>query len=474
MLHVRQQKPKNHPLSSTAELIGNLSRISEATRSIAQEVLENHAGTTAPSPKAIPELKPDEIDYLSGLANRRAFTHMLDQLVADPDAEFSVMLIDVDHFKHINDRYGHNVGDIVVQRVSDRLKSIATKCSLVARLGGDEFGLIIPDPSAQSECETELLAGNIIDTFNAALPLEEIKLQVTCSLGAARFPEHARSSTELIGKADLALYEAKARGRNCWVDYFDTLGNAADRASRIAGDLKSAIADHEVEAYFQSIVDLKSSSIRGYEILARWRHPILGMIGAGEFVPVIARLGLSEALTLSLFGQAARAFQNLPGETFLSLNVSAEEVCGDAFAATLLEALKRAGFEPSRLQVEITEQALMRNLAAAHKTIDELRSAGVSVYLDDFGTGYSGLCYLRELTIDGIKIDKIFASDIADGSRGRRVLEGILALAANMSLAVVVEGIETEQALKDCRDLGVSRGQGYFFQEPFPVAQVSI
>jgi diguanylate cyclase (GGDEF)-like protein len=417
-------------------------------------------------------IKTETVDFLSGLANRQNFSQVLSELSSQDDAEFSVMLIDVDHFKQINDRYGHSVGDEVIRQVSDRLRAVATKCSLVARLGGDEFGLIIPDPSSQEACETEMLAGELIESFKRPLCVDGLELIVGCSLGAARYPEHASNADELIGKADLALYHAKASGRNCWVDYFDQLGLTAARISRLVSDLPQAIANQDIFPQFQAIRDLKKNRIVGFEVLARWNHPELGLIKPAEFIANAGRFGLSNMLMQSIIRQAVLLTKDWPDHVYLSFNISPTDLCADGFCNGLLAMLKALDFPAHRFQIEVTEEALLQNLKAAGCAVAALRSAGIRVVLDDFGSGYSGLSYLRELVLDGIKIDRSFIGDITPGCRGWRILSGIISLADSLALDVIIEGIETGEARKHAFDVKAGFGQGYYFGAPVAAQDV--
>jgi diguanylate cyclase (GGDEF)-like protein/PAS domain S-box-containing protein len=410
--------------------------------------------------------KLSRVDPLSGLANRRAFTEKLQAMVSAPEGDFSLFLVDLNHFKEINDELGHNFGDAVIVEVARRLSAVATKCSMVARLGGDEFGLIVPDPADEPVCETDELLSAISNVMAPQFALGLHCVALGASIGVARYPEHAKTSSELLRLADIALYEAKARGRCPSVIFDEELGQKAAKDSMLSHDLRKALDEFQISPHFQPISNLRTGETVRMEALARWNHPLLGRVGPDEFIPIAERLRVVQLLTECVVTQALQVAAEWPTNIGLSINISADEMCTAGTGRKLLQLLRAHGFPPERLQVEIIEQALLKDVSAASQEICTLRRAGVGVFLDDFGKGFSGLHYLRELSVDGIKIDGAFAKDLDRGNMGWKVLNGLIDLARSMSLAVVVEGIEDKVACAACQQMGVQFGQGYFIARP--------
>jgi diguanylate cyclase (GGDEF)-like protein len=406
------------------------------------------------------------VDALSGLANRRAFTTRVEELLKEVGSSFSLVLVDVDHFKQINDRHGHKVGDEVIREFSRRLSVAAGESSFVARLGGDEFGLVIPDGEEGQVCQTEVLLDALAQSFARPFMNNDEVITLSGSIGVARFPEHAATLSELLSCADLALYEAKSRGRRMAVIYDEDIGSKAAREFLLAKDIKAAFAQRHIVPFFQPIYNLRSKDVVAFEVLARWQHPSLGTVLPDEFIPIATRLGLASDLTKAVLTQALEFVSAIPEHIGLSVNLSADEMCDPASALRLMQMLREHRIDPSRLQIEITEKALMQDIAAASRAAEVFRKSGARLVLDDFGKGYSGLCYLRELVLDGVKVDGAFVVGLEQGNQAWKVLNGIGELARSLSLNCVVEGLEDETSIEICCAMGFHFGQGYGLGRP--------
>ena len=411
-------------------------------------------------------------DSLTGLINRRVFMDLLRDRIKRGDPTV-VFLIDLDHFKPINDKYGHSVGDSVICEVAIRLEDIALSYEgIAARLGGDEFCIVLlGDPG---EVALRQRAENIIANLSAPMPhiIEESALGAT--VGIARSMIDARNASALLHCADIAMYHGKRGGRSTY-NFYD----AEYERERLAHDtrnqaLRQAVDREEIIPYFQPIVSLPSQKVVGFEILARWLKPCGEMGMPADFIPVLEGLGLIPEMTISLVRQACSAARHLDDDIRLSLNVSAAMIIDEGFPDRLIEQLRLENFACTRFEVEITEEALVGNMGAAKRNLSRLRKSGITVALDDFGIGYSGLYHLTRLAIDKIKIDRSF---FEPGDEDHlTMVEAILGMARTLKMQVTAEGIE-EFHLPDLpswlSENGCHYAQGYLYGRPQPVASLS-
>jgi diguanylate cyclase (GGDEF)-like protein len=410
-------------------------------------------------------------DALTGLPNRSLFRHQIEQVVnagRRTDRTAAVMLIDLDHFKEINDTLGHHAGDRLLQEVSERLRLSLAEHQMVARLGGDEFGVLIPD--LESHDEASAVAQRLLAQLREPFSIEGLTLEVDASIGIACAPEHGSAVEQLIQRADIAMYAAKEGGRGHLL-FEQQLDRYSPRRLSLAGALRSAIADGEIVLYFQPKAELNTGRIVGVEALARWQHPRLGLIGPSEFVPIAEQTGLIGPLTSHVLEEAlrqVREWHDNGEELSVAVNLSARSFLDAQLAVEIPRLLERTGVDARLLELEITESMLMLDPARAKATLDRLSSIGLSLSVDDFGTGYSSLANLKRLPVDGIKIDKSFVIDMPHDQSDAAIVRSTIDLAHNLGLKVVAEGVESHEAWCRLEELGCDLAQGFHVSRPLP------
>ena len=410
-------------------------------------------------------------DFLTGLPNRRAFVAALDAEAESTrdKGSFAVGILDLDRFKAINDTFGHASGDRLLQTVANRLLEAAGGKALVARLGGDEFGLLfhnVPRASAARQAAVEILAA--VNRL-AVIDGRQFSVSVCCGLAVAR-TNSDRSPSRILADADLALYEAKDRSDGGVAVFEEWMETPRRRRAHIERALQLGRVHEKVRLVFQPIIDLETGQVIANEALARWTDDELGEVSPSEFVPIAEQLNvignLSNHLMAMAFAEAAR----WPAPIRLSFNLSAVQLCAPQSASLILEALEAAQLSTDRLQVEVTETALLRDFARANENLATLRDAGVTIVLDDFGAGYASIAYLKELRFDQIKIDGGLLTAALDGADGERLLCAVIGLCQALGVGAVAEHIESEQQLKLLMRLGCTAGQGYWLQSPMSAA----
>ena len=409
-------------------------------------------------------------DALTGLPNRRFFFSRLEELIDDiegADKVFAVGVVDLDRFKLINDTYGHQLGDLLLTEVGNRLKSLDIAGLDICRLGGDEFGFLY-----KASQEEAAKTGQVIcDAISKPYRISDIRMTVGASCGIAFYPEAGSSAHVLFDRSDYALYNSKTSSRGRVTVY------SADHEARIRSDraiesaLHRADLDKEFKVYFQPVVSLSDRMIVGFESLARWQNPALGAIPPSEFIPIAEKTGLIHRLTLNLFAKAVQQIQTLPGELCLSFNLSAHDITSSETVAALLEIIRSNDLDPHLVTFEITETSVVGSYEAAAACLTTLRAAGVKLALDDFGTGYSSLGYLHRLPIDCVKIDRSFIAGI-DDPVAKNVVTSIVGLCQSMEMLCVLEGVETQNQLEAAELLNCRLVQGYHFAAPMPFEEI--
>ena len=423
-------------------------------------------------------------DVLTGLPNRRLLVDRLQRslkTVARRPVHGALLFIDLDNFKDLNDTQGHDQGDELLVQVAQRLQGCVRATDTVARFGGDEFVVLVEDLStdaAQASAEAALVVSYIITTLGkpyAMGPLGDTSYHSTPSIGIALFGPHQPCSVdELLKHADLAMYQAKAAGRNTQ-RFFDPEMQAAVRArSALEADLRRGLQQQEMQLYFQPVVDC-SGQLQGAEALVRWHHPERGVVAPAEFIGMAEQTGL--ILPLGQWVLAAACQQlvawsrtRLTRALFLSVNVSVRQFRQADFVEQLLQLLEQTGANPERLKLELTESLLLADVEDVIARMQQLRERGVGFSLDDFGTGYSSLSYLKRLPLDQLKIDQGFVRDVLTDPNDAAIVRTILALANSLDLGVVAEGVETPGQLEFLKQHGCPAFQGYLFGRPMPVA----
>ena len=411
-------------------------------------------------------------DALTGLANRVFLQERLDEAVRNlkrGDA-FAVLCLDLDRFKEANDALGHAVGDAVLKEVATRLKSRVMAGDTVARIGGDEFAIVQCGIAGPEEAED--LAADLLAAIKKPFSVGGQPVSIGASIGVACAPRDATAGAPLLRLADIALYRAKSDGRQAY-RLFDPAMDAALQARRqLAADLRAALANEEFEVYFQPILHAATRSIRGFEALARWRHPVLGMVSPTEFIGLAEEIDLIGPLGAWVLKAACQQAANWPSEIGLAVNLSALQFKSGDLIANVRAALAGSNLSASRLEFEITETVLLEgngeNLAQLHA----LRHMGGRIALDDFGTGYSSLSYLRGFPFDKIKIDQSFVKNIEERD-AREIVRAIANLGQTLNMTVTAEGVETEAQLAKIIVYGCDEVQGYLFSRPISGAEAA-
>jgi diguanylate cyclase (GGDEF)-like protein len=415
-------------------------------------------------------------DGLTGLANRAEFNARLEEAskrLKRNGGAVTVMMLDLDKFKDVNDTQGHLAGDQLLVEVGERLKSQIRETDVLARLGGDEFAIIQEGGSDQHEGATAL-ALRIIKAVTRPFELNGLETNVGISIGIALAPVHGVESEELLRGADLALYDAKANGRNDFRLFRPEMLEQAHTQKLAESELRDAIARQEFELHYQPLISAETRLLCGAEALVRWRHPVRGLIAPDQFIPLAESSGLIVPLGEWVLRRACEDAASWPAHVKVAVNISAVQFRrGDLFD-TIFRTLLESGLAPNRLELEITETAVLENQETHLATIRRLKNLGISMALDDFGTGYSAVNYLTTFPFDKIKIDKSFTQGVLDRRDCKAVIASTLALAQGLGIATTAEGIETEEQFNYMREAGIDLAQGYLFGRPVPVAQLDL
>jgi diguanylate cyclase (GGDEF)-like protein/PAS domain S-box-containing protein len=409
-------------------------------------------------------------DALTGLGNRALFRDRLEHALARQHrsrAALAVLSIDLDDFKTVNDVHGHVTGDRLLVEIGARLRTVVRPEDTVARMGGDEFALLLEGIDVGEACA---VADRVLTALRQPLLIDDTDSATTASIGIA--VAHGQlDATALLQRADIAMYEAKASGKGRSEVFRAGMQSRVLLRTEMAADMRLAVERGELYLDYQPIIDLGSDSIQGVEALLRWRHPVRGLVGPVEFIPVAEETGAIVDIGLWVLREACRQVREWDGTLELSaplrlsVNVSPRQLRESSFVRSVIDVLEAAGLESTRLTLEVTEGAMVEDMGQARGCLTELRTAGVRIAIDDFGTGYSSIGYLRSLPLDEIKIDRMFVPGLAAGE-GRDLVLALVRLVDTLGVPTVVEGIETSQELDYVRALGVGRGQGYHFSRP--------
>ncbi len=406
-------------------------------------------------------------DPLTGLGNQRRFVDKVDRLISDRSedpAPFTIGILDLDGFKPINDLFGHRAGDDILIQVAMRLRAAMDGHSAVTRIGADEFAFLYPMVFSEEAASEK--AKMLIEILSAPYDVGDRTARLSASVGCSLFYSGDETTEILLHKAETALYQAKRSGRGKVVVYTREMEEAAKRVTRIEQALRRAVSAGEVEPHFQPIVDLKNRRVVGFEALARWTDRDLGFVSPVTFIPIAEERGIIGPLSQLVLRKATEAARNWPQDLFLSFNLSPSQLVDQNTGLHILAILDRTGFDPRRLEIEITETGLMSDPVSAEKIVNDLRRVGIRVSLDDFGTGQSSLGRLREFHFDKLKIDRAFVSSILDDRPSEHIIRAILAMCDGLGMDVVAEGIEEEAQADRLVQFGCAGGQGYLFGKP--------
>ena len=386
---------------------------------------------------------------------------------------FSILMLDLDRFKNVNDSLGHAAGDALLRQVGQRLKSALRPKDVLARLGGDEFAIIQETGEDQRTCSTEL-AARIARLVSEPFLLPGHRVEIGTSIGIAIAPDHGSDQEQLLKKADLALYRSKSAGRNCFTIYDEAMSAELEARNTLEGDLRDAIAQCQLEVHYQPFVDALSGARRGFEALVRWRHPMRGLIPPDQFIALAEETGLIVPLGEFVLRRACEDAAAWPSDLAVAVNLSPIQFKEAELFEMICAALADSGLPPQRLEIEITESVLLERGAENHAFMERLKSIGIELALDDFGTGYSSLSYLTAFPFAKIKIDKSFIRNLTQQPRSSAIISAIVTLARGLGMSVTAEGVETREEFERLKALGVNFAQGYLFGRPQPIERIAI
>ena len=413
-------------------------------------------------------------DPLTQCLNRRSMLEATEELrsrAAVRGEAVAYCMMDLDNFKQINDMHGHPVGDAVLVMLSERLRGILPRDARLARLGGDEFAFVMPYPAGHADRVDDLVI-RLFESLAQPFRLPSITVELTLSVGLSA--DHDADGTiglvvdagTLMQRADMALYHAKKQGRNRYFWFEPSMESEMRFRNQLETGIRRGLAHGEFVPFYEQQVDVESGALVGFEMLARWRSPQLGVISPDIFVPIAEEIGLINEMSERLMEQAFADAREWDDSLTLSINISPVQLRDPWFAQRLLKKLVATGFPPQRLEIEITESCLHENIGLVRSMIMSLRNQGVQISLDDFGTGYSSLEQLRNLPFDRIKIDRSFVSDLREPGSRSRIVEAIISLGRGLDLPLTAEGVEDEQVLQALKSMGRLKAQGYLYGQP--------
>ncbi|MBD8067873.1 EAL domain-containing protein [Bacillus sp. PS06] len=410
-------------------------------------------------------------DFLTKLPNRRFFERRIDELINDSsktDEKFAVLYLNLDRFKYINDTLGHEIGDKLLVCFSERMKDYLDTHTFFARIGGDEFSIIFNHMLGLRDAIK--LANELISVIEEPFNIDDFELFITSSIGISMYPLDGQDSKTLLRNALAALYKAKESGRNDWQIFSPSMNVESFKLYHLERDLRKSLMNEELYLNFQPKVNTKTSKIVGAEALIRWNHPEWGIVSPGEFIPLAEENGFIFNMGDWVLKEVCESLgrwqkQGLPVVP-VSVNVSPKRLLKTGFVRTVQETIQEAGIDPSLIELELTEQTIIKNTEATKNIIKELKALGVKIALDDFGTGYSSLSYLKDLDIDTLKIDKSFIDGITIQSMNDAIVKSLVSLSNEVGINIVAEGVETQEQLKFLFQHNCHQIQGYIYSKP--------
>ena len=412
-------------------------------------------------------------DPLTDLPNRLLFTDRTEQALAAAQRHqtgCALLMIDLDHFKIINDSLGHNVGDLLLKAVAERLQSVFGKGFTVARLGGDEFAVLVDSCSQTSQAA--VLAQQVLEVMKSAFDVDKHQLFVSASVGISVYPSDALNAEQLLRNADSALFKAKSAGREGYALYTEELTAHAQYRIEVASDLRRALEQQELRVYYQPVHDLQTCRLIGVEALVRWEHPLRGLLSPGEFIPIAERTGLIAEIDAWVLEHACWQMVQWQATgvelSFVAVNISSRLFTRPELYTLVSTVLADTGLDPALLELEVTESAVMDNSQVALEQMHRLRALGLRLAIDDFGTGFSSLLRLKRLPVQKLKIDQGFVAGLPGDNDDVAIVRAVIALGQSMGLQVHAEGIEQVEQAQFLLDHDCNLGQGYWFGRPMP------
>lgn len=412
-------------------------------------------------------------DALTGLANRLLFHERLKEALEQRQQrgdEAALLCLDLDHFKQVNDTLGHPAGDALLTAVAKRLLACVRESDVVARLGGDEFAILQRD-AGQPE-RAGALAQRVIETLSAPYDLGDDRIVVGASVGIVIATPEISSADLLLRSADIALYRAKGSGRGTFCFFEEVMNEQVQARREVELDLREALGRSEFEVFYQPVFNLNAKRVVGFEALLRWRHAKRGLVSPSEFIPIAEELGLIVAIGEWVMAQACKEAVNWPDDVKVAVNLSPVQFRSVGLVDAVQRALEGSGLAAQRLELEITESALLEGSEAVLSTLHQLRALGLRTALDDFGTGYSSLSYLRSFPFDKLKIDQSFVREMTSNPDCMAIVIAVLSLAHDLGMTTTAEGVETEEQLELLRRTGCTEVQGFLFDRPRPAGEI--
>lgn len=416
-------------------------------------------------------------DNLTGLPNRSLLQGLMEQAIKNATREsigFAVLFIDLDGFKKINDAMGHTNGDVLLQEVANRLSNWARDSDTISRWGGDEFIIMLDKMGSSSD--VSYVVEKIKYSLSQSYTLNDQQVFVTPSIGISLFPDDGKDVNVLLEKADAAMYNVKESGRNNFCFYSQSLETEAKERLLLETELRQALENDEFEVYFQPQVSLVSGRIAGVESLIRWKHPKKGMLNPDQFISLAEESGLIVPMGQWIVKAVCRQLKIWKDKELpllkIAINISARQFAQKDLVSMIIEEIELHGIDGTLLQLEITESMIIQDISLVVEVMDELKSVGVSMAIDDFGTGYSSFEYLKKLPIDKLKIDKSFIANVTNNLDDASIVQAVVAMAHNMNMEVIAEGVETEEQVKFLLKNKCDYAQGYLFSKPLSVEKV--
>lgn len=417
------------------------------------------------------------LDTLTGLSNRYVFNSNLNQALMRSKRyrkKFSVLLVDIDRFKIINDSLGHRCGDLLLKAIANRLKRCIRESDTIARLGGDEFTILLEEVNTHADAGRA--AQKLLDALAKPYTIEGKELIVTVSIGISTYPIDAETIEEVFKNADTAMYQAKEAGRNNYKFYHYTMGAKADEHMALETRMRKALERNEFVLHYQPQLNLKTGIICGVESLIRWNSPEFGLISPLSFIPIAEETGMIIPIGLWALKEAARQAKCWQTQGIykghVSVNVSRRQLQESDFVDSVIEVLNKEDLNSKFFEIELTESTIMQRPQFTIKILNQLKEKGVYLSIDDFGTGYSSLGNLKQFTIDKLKIDRSFVRDLDVDPNARPIIDAVIAMAHSLDLLVIAEGVETEAQLVYLKEQNCDQLQGYWLSKPLPAAEI--
>jgi diguanylate cyclase (GGDEF)-like protein len=440
---------------------------------VIQDISENKRAAAALKESEEQFRRLAHYDSLTRLPNRSLFYDRLAHALAQARRNawtLAVLFIDVDHFKHVNDTFGHTAGDQLLKHISERLGECVRSDDTVGRLSGDEFAIVLSRITAPEDAAT--VAQKMVEVLNQPFVLEGAELFVTASIGITVFPNDTEDQDTLIRNADVAMYRAKERGRNNYQFYTPEMNRRTREMLNLESELRRALERDEFVLHYQPKVSLATGRITGVEALLRWNHPERGLVPPGDFIPLLEETGLvvqAGQWVLNAVCEQLKAWQSAGIDPLpVAINLSARQFLAPDLAGSIKRALEAHDLKASLVEVEITESAIMANTEDAIRTLEYLQALGVKTSVDDFGTGHSSLGYLKRFPLYALKIDRSFVRDITTDPDDATITQAVISMAHSLELKVVAEGVETEAQLEFLERYGCDEVQGYLYSKPVP------